>query len=136
MPNCTLPFFLCCFIFRCGDSGAVSLYSVVVISDRDFRFSWLAATETATSRTSLKDLATRTSCDIVEKFSTTAAETEKKSEPMVSVYQLLFPPSPSGSCAFALIWKVISISGSTFPTSLVPLCPASFSPFMHLQRRT
>lgn len=37
--------------------------------------------------------------------------------------------SPCVSCSN---WKVISVSGSTFPTSLDPLCPASLSPFIHL----
>lgn len=37
--------------------------------------------------------------------------------------------SPCVSCSN---WKVSSVSGSTFPTSLDPLCPASLSPFIRL----
>lgn len=37
--------------------------------------------------------------------------------------------SPCVSCSN---WKVISVSGSTFPTSLDPFCPASLSPFIRL----
>lgn len=42
--------------------------------------------------------------------------------------------SPCVLCSSAPNWKVISVSGSTFPTSLSPLCPASLSPFIRLDQ--
>lgn len=38
----------------------------------------------------------------------------------------------SSPCVSCSNWKVISLSRSTFPTSLNPLCPASLSPFIRL----
>lgn len=48
---------------------------------------------------------------------------------------MLWLSSPSALWSLAPNWKVISVSGSTFPTSLVPLCPDSLSPLIRLTQQ-
>lgn len=110
--------------FICNNFGCLSLHSVVSTTVWLWDFKCLLATKIIPHLEIFSDLAPHTSCVNALPSWSTADSTLL---PVQSV------SSPSVSRSLAPNCNVISDSGFTFPTSLVPLCPASFSPLRLLQ---